>query len=75
MTSAIASGKGGTGKTTVALNVTSLVDSPVWLLDCDVEEPNWRLLIKSGLCADVFRTTRWLSSMSHPGPPVRWSRQ
>jgi len=36
---AIASGKGGTGKTTVAVNLAlSLVD--VQYIDCDVEEPN-----------------------------------
>jgi len=41
----IASGKGGTGKTTVAVNVAlSLVD--VQLLDCDVEEPNTHLLLR-----------------------------
>ena len=41
---AIASGKGGTGKTTVAVNMAlSLKD--VQLLDCDVEEPNVHLLL------------------------------
>ena len=40
----IASGKGGTGKTTVAVNMAlSLRD--VQLLDCDVEEPNVHLLL------------------------------
>ena len=40
----IASGKGGTGKTTVAVNMAlSLKD--VQLLDCDVEEPNAHLLL------------------------------
>ncbi|MFW9994338.1 MAG: ATP-binding protein [Candidatus Odinarchaeota archaeon] len=36
---AIASGKGGTGKTTVAVNLSLSLDS-VQLVDCDVEEPN-----------------------------------
>lgn len=39
MVVAIASGKGGTGKTTVAANL-ALALSNVQLLDCDVEEPN-----------------------------------
>ena len=40
---AIASGKGGTGKTTVATNlacVASQAGRTVAYLDCDVEEPN-----------------------------------
>jgi MinD superfamily P-loop ATPase len=39
----IASGKGGTGKTTVATNLAAAVSSDVQLLDCDVEEPNAHL--------------------------------
>ena len=42
----IASGKGGTGKTTVAVNLALSMDSKVQLLDCDVEEPNAHLFIK-----------------------------
>jgi MinD superfamily P-loop ATPase len=41
----IASGKGGTGKTTVATNLACSVGSNVQLLDCDVEEPNAHLFI------------------------------
>jgi len=41
----IASGKGGTGKTTVATNLAVAVDQQVQLLDCDVEEPNAHLFI------------------------------
>jgi MinD superfamily P-loop ATPase len=42
----IASGKGGTGKTTVATNLaTSLSHMDVTLLDCDVEEPNVHLFL------------------------------
>lgn len=41
---AIASGKGGTGKTTVAVNlyhtIAKYYDAEVSLVDCDVEEPN-----------------------------------
>lgn len=44
----IASGKGGTGKTTVAVNLAlSLTEkSPVQFLDCDVEEPNASFFLK-----------------------------
>lgn len=41
----VASGKGGTGKTTVAVNL-ALSLSNVQLLDCDVEEPNCHIFIK-----------------------------
>jgi len=41
----IASGKGGTGKTTVATNLALSLPSQVQLLDCDVEEPNAHLFI------------------------------
>lgn len=43
---AIASGKGGTGKTTVSLNLARAMNQPVKLLDCDVEEPNAHLFLK-----------------------------
>jgi MinD superfamily P-loop ATPase len=42
----IASGKGGTGKTTVATNLAVSLESSVQLLDCDVEEPNSHLFIQ-----------------------------
>lgn len=46
-TIAIASGKGGTGKTTVALNLSAASpQDSVTLLDCDVEEPNAHLFLK-----------------------------
>jgi len=41
----IASGKGGTGKTTVATNLAVSVGEPVQFLDCDVEEPNAHLFL------------------------------
>ncbi len=43
---AVASGKGGTGKTTVAVNLARVFDRPVQLFDCDVEEPNVHLFLK-----------------------------
>lgn len=45
---AIASGKGGTGKTTVAVNLARVTGFTVGLLDCDVEEPNAHLFLKTG---------------------------
>jgi len=42
----IASGKGGTGKTTVATNLAVSLRSQVQILDCDVEEPNAHLFIQ-----------------------------
>jgi len=42
----IASGKGGTGKTTIATNLAVSLNGNVQLLDCDVEEPNAHLFMK-----------------------------
>jgi MinD superfamily P-loop ATPase len=62
MTVAVASGKGGTGKTTVAVNLALSLEGPVELLDCDVEEPN----------AHLFLQPRWTSArtVSVPVPQV-----
>lgn len=48
---AIASGKGGTGKTTLATNLSSYMaeSGPVVLADLDVEEPNSGLFLKGEL--------------------------
>ncbi len=43
---AVASGKGGTGKTTVAVNLARAFDREIQLLDCDVEEPNAQLFLR-----------------------------
>ena len=45
---AVASGKGGTGKTTVATNLALVLAGEMELkfLDCDVEEPNAHLFLK-----------------------------
>lgn len=42
----VLSGKGGTGKTTVSVNLASVAEKNTALLDCDVEEPNSHLFIK-----------------------------
>ena len=44
MITTVASGKGGTGKTTVAVNLALSLEN-VQLLDCDVEEPNSHILL------------------------------
>lgn len=46
---AVASGKGGTGKTTVSVNLARAFGSEVALLDCDVEEPNAHLFLAGEL--------------------------
>ncbi len=49
---AIASGKGGTGKTTVATNLAQMAaraGRPTAYLDCDVEEPNGHIFLKPAI--------------------------
>ncbi|MBN2362797.1 ATP-binding protein [candidate division WOR-3 bacterium] len=48
MTIAVASGKGGTGKTTVAIALALSCRKKITLLDCDVEEPNAGLFLDTG---------------------------
>lgn len=43
---AVASGKGGTGKTTVSASLASVWKRPVLVVDMDVEEPNLHLFLK-----------------------------
>lgn len=49
----VASGKGGTGKTTIAVNLALVIagekDKNVRFLDCDVEEPNAHLFLKPNI--------------------------
>jgi MinD superfamily P-loop ATPase len=55
MNISIASGKGGTGKTTLAVSLASWCAREgrfVALLDCDVEEPNANLLLKAVINTD-----------------------
>jgi MinD superfamily P-loop ATPase len=49
---AIASGKGGTGKTTIATNLALLISragKKVQYVDCDVEEPNGHIFLKPAI--------------------------
>ncbi len=45
MTVAVASGKGGTGKTTLAVSLARAFGAPLQLVDCDVEAPNAHLFV------------------------------
>lgn len=56
---AVASGKGGTGKTTVAVNLAAYLNSQkneVSLLDCDVEEPNAHCFLHTDWDSEEIRT-------------------
>lgn len=48
---AVASGKGGTGKTTVAVSLALTARGRVQYLDCDVEEPNGHLFLSPTIAA------------------------
>jgi len=46
---AVASGKGGTGKTTVTASLATIWDTPLLAVDLDVEEPNLHLFLRPEL--------------------------
>jgi MinD superfamily P-loop ATPase len=49
----VASGKGGTGKTTIAVSLFSVLPDSVYL-DCDVEEPNGYLFVKPEIMTEEY---------------------
>jgi MinD superfamily P-loop ATPase len=49
---AVASGKGGTGKTTVAVNLAATAPCPAVYADCDVEEPDGALFLRPEIDAE-----------------------
>jgi MinD superfamily P-loop ATPase len=53
----IASGKGGTGKTTVATNLARIAGETVCYVDCDVEEPNGHIFLSPEIKAVIPATT------------------
>ncbi len=53
---AIASGKGGTGKTTVTAALMSVWDSPAVAVDLDVEEPNLHLFLRPEITETIPAT-------------------
>lgn len=54
---AVLSGKGGTGKTFVSVNLAAAAQNAAYI-DCDVEEPNGRLFLKPESCAEREVTAR-----------------
>ncbi len=46
---AVASGKGGTGKTTVTASLAAVWDGPLVAVDLDVEEPNLHLFLRPAI--------------------------
>lgn len=61
---AIASGKGGTGKTTVSINLSNFLHKldkqDVYLVDCDVEEPNDLLFYPEAQNDDTEQILQWI---------------
>jgi len=53
----VASGKGGTGKTTVSTNLAISLGDDCTLLDCDVEEPNAHLFLHPAIIKGEIITT------------------
>ena len=63
---AIASGKGGTGKTLISTNLFHVISElgiPVTLIDCDAEEPNDRVFI-SGTVVESIPITQRIPSIN-----------
>jgi MinD superfamily P-loop ATPase len=58
MNIAVASGKGGTGKTTVAIGLALTLKNNVELIDCDVEAPNCHIFLKPQIISreDIYLT-------------------
>lgn len=54
---AVLSGKGGTGKTFVSVNLAAAAQNATYI-DCDVEEPNGRLFLKPASCIEHQVFTR-----------------
>jgi len=65
MVISVASGKGGTGKTTIAVNL-ALALSNTQYLDCDVEEPNGHIFLKPDITKRV--------SVTLPYPRVNYDK-
>ncbi len=65
----VASGKGGTGKTTVAVNLAlALQEQSPLFLDCDVEEPNAALFLEP-----TIEERKEVGQMIPQVDPVKWT--
>jgi MinD superfamily P-loop ATPase len=66
---AIASGKGGTGKTTVSVNLfhffNKLTEQKIKLVDCDVEEPNDLLFFPEAQCINEQKVQQMVPEIDH----------
>lgn len=60
---AVASGKGGTGKTSVAVNMALASDRNISLLDCDVEAPNSHLFFQKDSDSEDARHDEFFDSI------------
>ena len=86
---AIASGKGGTGKTTVTASLLSVWESSAVAVDLDVEEPNLHLFLTPAItkpsrppwkspwwmkrCAPIAGNVRICASLKPSAFSERWS--
>lgn len=63
MVISVASGKGGTGKTTVAASLATVIPGSVYI-DCDVEEPNGHLLLSPAIIEE-FPVSKMLPQFNY----------
>lgn len=61
---AVASGKGGTGKTLIATSLAFSINEKLTFLDCDVEEPNSAIFLKPEIKGDE-ETTKLVPSVDY----------
>ena len=59
---AVLSGKGGTGKTLVSVNLAAVAGHSTYI-DCDVEEPNGHLFFKPAIAREELITVKIRKSM------------
>ncbi|MFW5688373.1 MAG: ATP-binding protein [bacterium] len=70
MTIVVASGKGGTGKTTVAVGLAQSLPGTVSLLDCDVDAPNTHLFLPADEPETHARSDRFTVPVPEIDPDI-----